>query len=191
MPGRATAAPTHCPQLVDPAGDQNPSDDAAADLLGVTIGSDRSSVTVVLRYGGDQPSLTPLSGHEYTVDLNTGEAGLTADALTSPTGTDFAVYRHAVSQGASGSSASGGTGIGRPTGRLDTTAHTVTMTIPFAMAADILRMRQQLEVSARTAVSVMTPPVAGDRFFTSSGSDQSDSPVHYRIGVRSCSVRPA
>ncbi|MDX6199868.1 MAG: hypothetical protein QOJ79_3019 [Actinomycetota bacterium] len=191
MPGWAVAAPAHCPQLVDPAGDQNPAEDAAADLLGVTIGSDGSSVTVVLRYGGEQPAPTPLTGHEYSVDLNTGEAGLTADALTSPTGTDFAVYRHAVSEGTSGSSASGGTGIGRPAGRLDTTAHTVTMTIPFAMAADILRARQQLEISARTAVSVMTPPVAGYRLFTGNGSDQSDRPVRYRVGVRSCAVRAA
>jgi hypothetical protein len=186
--GWASAAPPHCPQLVDPAGDQNPSDDAAADLLSVAIGSDRTSVTVVLRYAGEQPSQTPLNGHEYTVDLNTGEAGLTVDALTSPTGTDFAVYRHTVSESESGSSASGGTGIGRPAGRIDTNAHTVTMTVPFAMAPDILRSRQQLAVSGRVAVSVITPAVAGDRAFAGNGSDQSTGAVGYRIGVRSCAV---
>jgi hypothetical protein len=186
--GWATAAPPRCPQLVDPAGDQNPSDDAAADLLSVAVGSDRTSVTVVLRYAGEQPSPTPLNGHEYTVDLNTGEAGLTVDALSSPTGTDFAVYRHTVSESESGSSASGGTGIGRPAGRLDTNAHTVTMTVPFAMAADILRPRQQLDVSARVSVSVITPAVAGDRAFAGNGSDQSGSSVGYRIGVHSCPV---
>ena len=190
-PGWATAAPPHCPQLIDPAGDQNPSDDAAADLLSVAVGSDRTSVTVALRYAGEQSSQTPLNGHEYTVDLNTGEAGLTVDALVSPTGSDYAVYRHAVSESESGSSASGGTGIGRPAGRLDITTHTVTMTIPFAMAADILRPRQQLEVSARVSVSVITPAVAGDRAFAGNGSDQSSSAVDYRVGVRSCPVRRA
>jgi hypothetical protein len=37
-PGVGTAAPARCPQLVDPAGDQNPVTDPAADLLGVALG---------------------------------------------------------------------------------------------------------------------------------------------------------
>jgi hypothetical protein len=188
-PSWAATPATHCPQLVDRAGDQTPASDPAADLLSVSLGSDRASVTVVLRYAGEQPAPAPGAGHAYYVQLDTGEAGLTALALVSDSGPSYSLYRHQVSQSEGGSSASGDLGLGRIPGRLDDKAHTVTMTLPFSMASDILRPAQRLTISARTAFSVMTPELAGDRLFYSGGSDQSDAPADYRIGRGSCEVR--
>jgi hypothetical protein len=186
-PGVGTAAPARCPQLVDPAGDQNPVTDPAADLLGVALGSDRSSLRLLLRYAGEQQEATPVTGHDYSVDLNTGEGGLTAQALVSPTGPSFALYRHGPSAGDENASASGGTGVGRLQGVVDAKAHTVTMTIPFAMAADLLRPRQALTVSASVFTSVMSPDIEpAGRAFTGQGSDRSDAPVVYRLGTKSC-----
>ena len=189
-PGVGTAAPTRCPQLTDPVGDQTPATDPAADLVSVALGSDRTAVVLVLRYAGEQPSETPVSGHEYYVDLNTDEGGLTAQALLGAGEASFALYRHAASAGDSNASASGGTGIGRLKGRVDTKQHTITLTVPFAMAPDLLQPRKHLTVSASVATSVTTPEIAGvGRPFAGQGSDQSDTPVDYRIGVGRCAVQ--
>jgi hypothetical protein len=189
-PGIGTASSARCPQLTDPTGDQVPVTDPAADLVSLALGSDRSTLTLVLRYAGEQPSETPVSGHDYLIDLNTGEGGLTAQALVGAGEASFALYRHAVSEGDSNASASGGTGIGRLQGRVDARLHAITMTIPFAMASDLLRPRQLLSVSASAATSSTTPEIAGaGRPFVSRGSDQSDTPVDYRIGVGSCAVQ--
>ena len=186
-PGVGTAAPARCPQLVDPAGDQNPVTDPAADLISLSLASDRSALRLVLRYAGEQPAATPLNGHDYDVDLNTGEGGLTAQALVSPTGPSYALYRRGRSAGDSNTSASGGTGVGRLQGIVDTKAHTVAMTIPFAMAPDLLRPRQALSVSASVFTSVMSPDIEpAGRAFTGQGSDASDAPIGYRLGAKSC-----
>src|SRR5688572_648380 len=163
MQGTGSAAPTRCPQLTDPAGDQSAAADPAADLLAVSMSSSRSALTIVVRYAGEQTAPSPVHGHSYVVGLNDGETLLLAWADVAASDTGFTLYRSAGSAGAATASGSAGTAVGPLAGRVDTTAHTVTMTVPFSLVPEVLRVGRRLQVTAAVSTSVITPdiPVTG------------------------------
>lgn len=175
-----------CPQLVDRLGDQSPPSDPAADLRSVALTSYSKSVTVVIGYQGEQVAATPLSGHTYAVVLNTGEGAVQAWAFVSPSGNRFRLYRTARA-GSDDNNVSALSSAGEPTGYVDSGTHTVRMSIPYAMAPDILRAGGRLTVTAAVSVAYITPPIpVTGAFFASNGSDDSDAPSGYRLGSRGC-----
>jgi hypothetical protein len=186
-PGTGGAALRACPQLADPVGDQTAPTDPAADLVAVSLSSNRGAATVVLRYAGEQAAPSPVHGHTYVVGLGTGEATLLAWADVAPSATTFELYRSAGSAGDANASGSAGVAVGHLDGRVDARAHTVTMTVPYSMVPDVLRIGRLLDVSAAVSTSIITPeiPVTGHAFATE-GTDESDASTSYRLGTKGC-----
>jgi hypothetical protein len=185
--GTGIAAQPACPQLRDPVGDQTAATDQAADLVSVALSSRTAAVTLVLGYAGEQAAPSPVHGHTYVVGLADGEATLQAWADVAASDTSFTLYRGAGTAGDSNASGSAGVAVGHLAGRVDTAAHTVTMTVPFALVPDVLRPGRRLDVTATVSTSIITPeiPVTGHVFATE-GTDQSDAPTSYRLGAKGC-----
>ncbi|MCU1588907.1 MAG: hypothetical protein JWP11_163 [Frankiales bacterium] len=187
VPATSAVAGPACPQLTDAVGDQQPATDPAADLLAVSLGSTQTAVTAVLKYGGEQPAQLPVNGHTYVVALDSGEATLLIWADVAPRATTFELYRGAAAQGGSSASGYAATAVGPLSGRVDTVAHTVTATVPFALVPDVLRPGRRLTLSASVSTSIVTPdvPVTGHAFATQ-GSDEGDESPPYRLGGPGC-----
>jgi hypothetical protein len=185
--GAGAAPPPACPQLRDATGDQSIATDDAADLVSVSAASGRGTLTLVLRYAGEQAAATPLHGHSYVVGLADGEATLQAWADVAPSDTSFTLYRGAGTAEDSHASGSAGVAVGPIDGRVDPAAHTVTLTVPYALVPDVLRTGRRLDVSATVSTSIITPdfPVTGHVFATE-GTDESDATAAYRLGAKGC-----
>jgi hypothetical protein len=186
-PATGNAAAPACPQLVDARGDAQPSNDAAADLVSVAARSDARRLTLVVRYAGEPAGQAPVQGHAYVVSLSDGEGVVRAWADVAPTTKTFTLYRATTSQGSGGASADAGTAIGPIEGRVDPAAHTITMTVPYALAPDVLRRGGRITLDVMLTNAVMLPGTAATEHAAIwNSSDLSDEPAKYRLGTKGC-----
>ena len=195
----SVAAPrTSCPLVVDATGDAvDPEGSPASDVVSVDLASDRTTMTVAVGYRDDDPVGVPTKGHQYLVELSTGESSYQVNAGVTSTGAWFELRRGETSAGGgSRGKASTWKYVASLKGVVDRSRHRVVMSFPLSLTDGEISPRRRVTAWAITVpgVGITTLPAPASSDATAGGatgvwgvsSDDTDVSQPYVVGARGC-----